>query len=101
MTTETASSSDMVVEGVVAQPEPTSRRTALHRDLPIAVVVVLALLAVPFFAPPELVNALTRILALALLAVSLDLLVGVGGLPSLGHAAPFGVVAYAAGISAK
>lgn len=101
MTTEVASSSDTVVEGIVAQPEPSSRRTALRRDLPAAAAVVLALLSVPFVAPPELVNALTRILALALLAVSLDLLVGVGGLPSLGHAAPFGVGAYAAGITAK
>ena len=94
-------SSDMAVDDVVARPTPPPRSTALRRDLPLAVAVVLALLAVPFFAPAELANALTRILALALLAVSLDLLVGVSGLPSLGHAAPFGVGAYAAGITAK
>lgn len=100
MTTEVTRTSE-TVEDVGAQAEPTPRRIALRRDLPIAVAIVLALLAVPFFAPSDLVNALTRILALALLAVSLDLLVGVGGLPSLGHAAPFGVGAYAAGITAK
>ena len=94
-------SSDMAVDQVVASPGPSSSATVLRRDLPVAAVVVVALLAVPFFAPAELANALTRILALALLAVSLDLLVGVAGLPSLGHAAPFGVGAYAAGLTAK
>lgn len=95
------SSSDMSVDEVVATPRPSSGAAVLRRDLPVAALVVLALLAVPFFAPAELANALTRILALALLAVSLDLLVGVAGLPSLGHAAPFGVGAYAAGVTAK
>jgi len=40
---------------------------------------------------------LSRILAFALFAASLDLLVGVTGLPSLGHGAYFGTGAYAAG----
>jgi branched-chain amino acid transport system permease protein len=61
---------------------------------------VVLLFAVPFAAAPSLTNVLTRILALALLAVSLDLLVGISGMPSLGHAAPFGVGAYVAGITA-
>jgi branched-chain amino acid transport system permease protein len=98
---ETSPSSDMAPEAVLAVTAPAPRRVLLTRQLPLAALVVLALLAVPFFAPPELANALTRILAVALLAVSLDLLVGVAGLPSLGHAAPFGVGAYAAGITAK
>jgi branched-chain amino acid transport system permease protein len=42
-------------------------------------------------------STVARILVFALLAVSLDLLVGITGLPSLGHAAYFGVGAYAAG----
>ena len=91
----------MDVDAVVAVEQPAPRGVFLRRHLPIGAAIVLALLAVPFIAPPELANALTRILALALLAVSLDLLVGVSGLPSLGHAAPFGVGAYAAGITAK
>lgn len=78
-----------------------ARSRVLRRDLVVGSLVVLALALVPLFAPPELANALTRILALALLAVSLDLLVGVAGMPSLGHAAPFGVGAYAAGITAR
>jgi branched-chain amino acid transport system permease protein len=101
MSSTVESSSDMAVDQVVADTTPTPTRTALRRDLPIAAVIVVALAWVPVWAPVGLTNALIRILALALLAVSLDLLVGVGGLPSLGHAAPFGVGAYAAGITAK
>ena len=97
----THSSSDMNVDEVIAMRNSPPRGVFLRRHLPIGVAIVVALFAVPFFAPPDLANALTRILALALLAVSLDLLVGVSGLPSLGHAAPFGVGAYAAGITAK
>jgi len=58
---------------------------------------VVALAAAPFFLAPYATTTLTRILVFALLAVSLDLLVGITGLPSLGHAAYFGVGAYAAG----
>jgi branched-chain amino acid transport system permease protein len=89
------------VAEAVAEAQPASREVFLRRHLPLGGAIVLALFAVPFFAPADLANALTRILALALLAVSLDLLVGVAGLPSLGHAAPFGVGAYAAGITAR
>ena len=64
-------------------------------------VVVVGLALVPLLAPADVAATLTRILALALLAVSLDLLVGVGGMPSLGHAAPFGVGVYAAGLTAR
>jgi branched-chain amino acid transport system permease protein len=52
---------------------------------------------VPFFLAPFATTTLTRILVFALFAVSLDLLVGITGLPSLGHAAYFGSGAYAAG----
>jgi branched-chain amino acid transport system permease protein len=98
---QVSADSDMNVDEVIAVRRPATRGVFLHRHLPIGAVIVLALYAVPFFAPTDLANALTRILALALLAVSLDLLVGVSGLPSLGHAAPFGVGAYAAGVTAK
>ena len=70
-----------------------------RRALPPAIVALLAL--VPLIAPPETCNTLTRLLALAVFAVSLDLLVGVAGMASLGHAAPFGAGAYAAGLVAK
>lgn len=44
---------------------------------------------------------LRDMLVLAILALSLDLLVGTAGLPSLGHAAFFGAGAYAAAIAAQ
>jgi branched-chain amino acid transport system permease protein len=44
---------------------------------------------------------LRDMLVLGILAISLDLLVGVAGLPSLGHAAFFGAGAYAAAIAAQ
>jgi branched-chain amino acid transport system permease protein len=45
-------------------------------------------------------STLTEVLIFALFAMSLDLLLGYAGLPSLGHAAFFGVGAYAAGLVA-
>ncbi|WP_435202930.1 branched-chain amino acid ABC transporter permease [Janibacter sp. GS2] len=67
----------------------------------LAIIAVLFLVAVPLIFPADMANTLSRVLALALLAVSLDLLVGVSGMPSLGHAAPFGVGAYAAALVAR
>lgn len=49
---------------------------------------------------PEQLGLLTRIFIAALLVLSLDLVVGVAGLATLGHAALFGIGAYAAGIFA-
>ncbi len=57
----------------------------------------LLLVAAPLLLSPYATTTLTRILVFALLAVSLDLLVGFVGLPSLGHGAYFGAGAYAAG----
>jgi branched-chain amino acid transport system permease protein len=69
------------------------------RALP-AVAVLVLLAAAPFVLAPFQTTVLGRILVFALFAVSLDLLVGVTGLPSLGHAAYFGVGAYTAGLVA-
>lgn len=84
--------------GGAVPPVPASRRSRLlRRGLPLlALVVVLA--AMPLFVAPFTANTLSRILIFALFAVSLDLLVGVTGLPSLGHAAYFGIGAYTAGL---
>ncbi|HEV2784370.1 MAG TPA: branched-chain amino acid ABC transporter permease [Actinophytocola sp.] len=57
---------------------------------------VVLLAAAPLFLAPYATTTLTRMLVFALLVASLDLLVGFAGLPSLGHAAYFGVGAYAA-----
>jgi branched-chain amino acid transport system permease protein len=63
----------------------------------VAVGVLVVLAAVPLFLAPFATTTLTRVLVFALFAVSLDLLVGVTGLPSLGHAGYLGAGAYAAG----
>ena len=63
----------------------------------VAIAVLVVLAAVPLFLAPFATTTVSRILVFALFAVSLDLLVGVTGLPSLGHAAYFGSGAYAAG----
>jgi branched-chain amino acid transport system permease protein len=49
---------------------------------------------------PDQLGLLTRIFIAALLVLSLDLVVGVAGLATLGHAALFGLGAYAAGLFA-
>jgi branched-chain amino acid transport system permease protein len=73
-------------------PEARRGRTVL-----VATPVLVVLAAAPLFLAPFATTTLTRILVFALFAVSLDLLVGITGLPSLGHAAYFGSGAYAAG----
>jgi branched-chain amino acid transport system permease protein len=62
-------------------------------------VVVLIAAAAPLL-PSYPLTLLTQALIVAILAMSLDLLLGYTGLPSLGHAAYFGVAAYAVGILA-
>jgi branched-chain amino acid transport system permease protein len=61
--------------------------------------------ALPFAAAalhqPFWVNACTRILIYALVAVSLDLIVGYGGMVSFGHAAYFAVGGYTVGVLAQ
>lgn len=71
------------------------------RGMLFGVAAALLLAAAPLFLAPYATTTLTRMLVFGLLAASLALLVGVTGLPSLGHAAYFGVGAYAAGWFAK
>ena len=61
--------------------------------------VIAGLVLFPMLAPGYL-DLGTRVVILVLCAMSLDLLVGYCGLVTLGHAAFFGVGAYAAGIFA-
>jgi branched-chain amino acid transport system permease protein len=75
----------------------TSPRVPRGRGGLVAAAALVVLAAAPLFLAPFATTTLTRILVFALFAVSLDLLVGVTGLPSLGHAAYFGAGAYAAG----
>lgn len=90
-------SSEVAAEPSIVPTAPKPPRPAWLAPS-VAAVVVVVLAAVPLFLAPFATTTLTRVLVFALLAVSLDLLVGVTGLPSLGHAAYFGVGAYAAGL---
>jgi branched-chain amino acid transport system permease protein len=65
--------------------------------LAVAAVVALAAVAAPFL-PSYPLTLLTQVVIVAILAMSLDVLLGYTGLASLGHAAYFGVSAYAVGI---
>jgi branched-chain amino acid transport system permease protein len=70
-----------------------SRRTAI-----IVVVALVAALALPRVMYPVLA---LNILAFGLFAMAIDLLLGFGGLLSFGHAAYWGIAAYAAGLAAR
>ncbi len=60
----------------------------------VAVILLAALVALPFIAEKFTVQFATRVLIMAIFALSLNLLVGQAGLVSLGHAAFFGIAGY-------
>jgi len=60
--------------------------------------VCLILVILPPFLPLHLQGLMTKMLIFAIFAMSLNLIVGYTGLPSLGHAAFFGVGGYTSGI---
>jgi len=62
----------------------------------LALLVVLVLL--PLVLPKYYVDLVTQMMIYAIFAMSLDILLGYTGLPSLGHAASFGISAYTVGI---
>jgi branched-chain amino acid transport system permease protein len=57
--------------------------------------VLVALAAFPLAGEKFYIQFVTKVMIMALFAMSLDLLVGYAGLVSLGHALPFGLAAYA------
>jgi branched-chain amino acid transport system permease protein len=65
-----------------------------------AATVVIVLLALPPALSSYQLGLLTRMLLWGIFAMSLNLPLGYGGLPSLGHAAYFGVAAYTVGLLA-
>ena len=77
---------------------PLWRRMAA-RDL-VAVLILAAVAVALFFLFPSNLALLTRIVAVMLLVLSLDLVTGYSGVATLGHATLFGAGAYAAGIVA-
>ena len=66
--------------------------------LPVLVLLAAFLLVAPPFLTSYWIGLLTQMAILAILAMSLDILLGYTGLPSLGHAAFFGVAAYAVAV---
>ncbi|NEK39268.1 branched-chain amino acid ABC transporter permease [Rhizobium leguminosarum] len=73
------------------------RHGFIGRDL-IGIAVIIAIAAIGYFAFPDNLALLTRMITIALLVLSLDLVTGYCGVATLGHAALFGSGAYAAGI---
>jgi len=65
---------------------------------PIVILLAVFLLASPPFLSAYWVGLLTQVVILGILAMSLDLLIGYTGLPSLGHTGFFGVAAYGVGV---
>ncbi len=65
-----------------------------------AVILLAAAIAAPLLAGPYAVTVLTEAAIFMLFAASLHLIMGPGGMPSFGHAAWFGLGAYAAALAA-
>ena len=76
------------------------RRFAIGMSWIVPCVVLVLLAGVPFVAGEYLQGLIVKIVILAIFALSLELLVGTTGLVSLGHAAFFGIGAYAAVLAA-
>jgi branched-chain amino acid transport system permease protein len=73
-----------------------------HRSvIPLALASVILLALIPFVSEPFIVKTITEVLIFGIFAMSLDLLIGYTGLVSFGHAAFFGIGAYAAGYFAQ
>ena len=68
------------------------------RISPIEIAFWLSVLAVPYIFFPNYLALANQIAATAIFCISLDLIIGYAGIISLGHAAFFGLGAYAAGI---
>src|SRR5947207_15502608 len=69
-------------------------QTARTATLPFLILAAVLLVAAPLIVSAYWVGLLTQMLIFAVLAMSLDILLGYTGLPSLGHAGIFGVAAY-------
>jgi len=92
---------DRRLDEVPSRPGPAPRRSVLADDRWRAGEIVFLLLPVPcfFLFPGNLVLA-SQVFITALFALSLDLVLGYAGILTLGHAAYFGIGAYAAGLLA-
>lgn len=87
------------IETTTSTGKVSTRPNWLLRDA-VGLAVILVVAAVGYLLFPDNLALLTRIVAIALLVLSLDLVTGYCGVATLGHAALFGAGAYAAGIGA-
>src|SRR4051794_21435429 len=78
----------------------TARRSRWPTERMIAGMAVLALALFPLSGATFYVDLVTKVMVLAIFALSLDLLVGYTGLVSFGHAAYYGIGAYTLGLLA-
>jgi len=99
-TTSPASATQPLAQPATARPSPADAVAPRVAPPWRSALVVLAIGAAAWWALPEQLGLLTRIAIAALFVLSLDLVVGIAGLPTLGHAALFGAGAYAAAIFA-
>ncbi len=74
------------------------RRQPDPRLVALAVVVVLAVAAVPFVASTYVVTVALRMVVLSLFALAFNIVFGAADMPSLGHAALFGTGSYVVGL---
>ena len=68
--------------------------TTSRANIAFLIAAVLCIASLPFFAEKFYVQFFAKILIMAILAMSLDLLIGYTGLVSFGHAAFYGAAAY-------
>jgi len=76
------------------------RMTAWRSVAVVSLAGILVLLALPYVLSSYYLGLVIEMMILALFAMSLDLLIGYAGMASLGHAAYFGIAAYATGLTA-
>ncbi|KAA2233976.1 ABC transporter permease [Salinarimonas soli] len=89
---DVAAGRSLIPEGILTLRRFGRIETAL------AVLAVAALLAIPLLGDNYKIKVAIEVMVFALAAFSLQFLMGVGGLVSFGHAAYFGLGAYAAGL---
>ncbi|WP_295848470.1 branched-chain amino acid ABC transporter permease [Tardiphaga sp.] len=84
--------------GLIANHVPAKRQISFAPEAGGALAIAV-LGAIGYYLFPDDLAFLTRLIGIAFLVLSLDLVTGYCGIATLGHAALFGVAAYAAGIA--
>ncbi len=82
------------------KPQSRQRNSVSPGLAAVSLLGILTLLALPYFLSSYYIGLAIEMMIFALFAMSLDMLVGYAGMASLGHAAYFGVAAYATGLLA-